>query len=151
MTLLASFGNKTADMSFLFHHFLVGISIAASVHYSFVTWILAVLLFNELSTIFMNCRWFLLALGHKDSKLYVCNGVLFVLAFFLCRVLFLPFVFYFYATKWGLCWSVPVPTVLRTLSALNFPILWVLNLVWFRKLVRGALKALRGGDEAKKD
>ena len=99
----------------------------------------------QFSTIFMIVRWFIVALGYKKSALYMCNGVVFIIAFFLCRILLLPVMFYIYVTQYGLCWEAgldSVPLVLVAVSAVNFPILWGLNLVWFRVLVLGALKAL---------
>ena len=39
-----------------------------------------------------------------------------------------------------------VPLFLKVVSTANFPILWGLNLVWFRKLVLGAMKALKKKD-----
>ena len=42
----------------------------------------------ELSTVFLNMRWFLATAGMKDSSLYIANGVAMFLSFLILRVSF---------------------------------------------------------------
>ena len=109
-----TFLSKRKNWAIVFHHVFVASSFVLAVRYSFVTWFLAVLLLNELSTIFVNFRWYLLTLGQKNGGLYLCNGVMLIVSFFLCRVVFLPAVFYLLFEDFGCCWSVEsVPTARR--------------------------------------
>jgi hypothetical protein len=138
------------DLSLVFHHFFVGGSIVLSMHYSYVTWFLAVLLFNELSTLFLNFRWFLLTSGMENHKLFMTNGAIFTVTFFFCRVCLLPILFFFYWKRAGLCLEThqaDIPLSFKALAFCNFPLLWVLNCFWFVKIIRGVLKALNGKGE----
>lgn len=56
----------------------------------------------EASTPFVSLRGVLSKIGLKTSKIYVVNGLLMLLVFFLCRVAMFPYVIYLYAKSAGL-------------------------------------------------
>uniref|UniRef100_A0A8C4QFP5 Si:dkey-10f21.4 n=1 Tax=Eptatretus burgeri TaxID=7764 RepID=A0A8C4QFP5_EPTBU len=97
----------------------------------------------ELSTPFVNQRWFLEAMGYpKKSRLYVVSGVAMAVAFFVVRIAVLP------------------PYYMRMLSTIRSPVFdtlgigpkisWlaaslcldVMNLIWMYKIARGCYKVL---------
>eukprot|EP00933_Yihiella_yeosuensis_P038917 TRINITY_DN32864_c0_g1_i1.p1 TRINITY_DN32864_c0_g1~~TRINITY_DN32864_c0_g1_i1.p1 ORF type:complete len:159 (-),score=18.80 TRINITY_DN32864_c0_g1_i1:307-747(-) len=116
------------------------------------------LLINEASTPFMSMMWYLTYSEQKDSTAFLVNGIVFTLMFFLCRVLFIPFNIYQFASI-GFCTDmdkmIPHPTALDKyapyIAVCGYIFILTLNLIWFRKLLMGAVKKLRktkGEDEA---
>lgn len=99
-------------------------------------------LFTEVTTPFNNLRWRLQEAGAaKSSKLVKANGLALTVVWGVCRVLaFLPFAAHvwkhFSEAREGL------PTY-ALFVMLGVPaLLFIMNVVWFYKLVRGALKML---------
>lgn len=56
----------------------------------------------EASTPFVSLRGVLSKMGLKDSRLYIINGLIMLVVFFLCRVIMFPYVIYLYARSAGL-------------------------------------------------
>lgn len=56
----------------------------------------------ELSTPFVSARGILSRMRLKSSRLYIVNGILMLLTFFVCRVLSLPYVCLLYSRVIGL-------------------------------------------------
>lgn len=95
----------------------------------------------EVSTPMLHYRWILLNTGRKSSKLYVPNGLLLLVTFYIARVLSAPpLLCAMHLSRDALLTMHPVHQVLSL--AILVPI--VLNLVWFEKLWGGAMKAIRG-------
>lgn len=108
-------------------------------------------LLTEASTPFVNFHWFFLKSGMKDTPLFKWNGIVMWLVFGLVRV--------------GLC--IPIICARLWLDRhqvyargglflwLGYAALFVgicaVNLVWFGRMTRGALKVLRGVDTSKTD
>lgn len=74
------------DVFTLAHHAIVLASLAIGVHYGFGTFYMQVLLFAELSTLFINNRSFLLLTLDEKGWVYVANGAGAAIAFLGCRV-----------------------------------------------------------------
>ncbi|XP_078574304.1 TLC domain-containing protein 4-B-like isoform X2 [Branchiostoma floridae x Branchiostoma japonicum] len=132
------------DMAFLLHHFGTLYAFIYVLSYGTLPYFAVFRLFCELSTPFVNNRWFLDALNHpRMSKAFVGNGLLMTGSFFLVRIAVMPIYWYKVYTVIGtepyhrlgfgaqFCW-ISVCIVLD-----------VLNVVWFRKMLRGARKVLR--------
>ena len=175
------------DEPLIYHHIFTIISIIIAVRCSFVTWHLATLLWTEASTVFLNLRYFLSIFNVSDddnknatntndekktatkkkamTTVQNVNGLMFAFTFFLCRILFIPWMFYRYAIDFEFCWTSTngdgidisgvggsrddVPVIVRSFAAVNFPILWVLNVFWFQKMLRFIGRALGGGGRGK--
>lgn len=56
----------------------------------------------EASTPFVSLRGVLSKMGLKDTRLYIINGLIMLVVFFLCRVIMFPYVIYLYARSVGL-------------------------------------------------
>jgi len=103
-------------------------------------------LFTELSTPFLNLRWYLDQFQMKQSLIYKLNGILITLTFFYCRILFI-FDFPFTQLKhlnelialptplkqWLLYWQLPTSFAAH-----------LLNTWWFYLISKGLLKTLSG-------
>ncbi|XP_066298253.1 TLC domain-containing protein 4-A-like [Branchiostoma lanceolatum] len=142
------------DTAFLLHHFGTLYAFTYVLSYGTLPYFAVFRLFCELSTPFVNNRWFLDALNHpRMSKAFVGNGLLMTGSFFLVRIAVMPIYWYKVYTVLGtepyhrlgfgpqFCW-ISVCLVLD-----------ILNAVWFRKMLRGAQKLFKKDDrrDATKD
>jgi hypothetical protein len=101
---------------------------------------LAILLM-EVTTPFMNCRWFLSQIGMKHTQLYLINGLIMVQAWTVFRIVLGAYLGIWmwrmrdqiaeapWFTKWVSLWG-------------SFVLMYALQWFWFVKLVQGALKVL---------
>ena len=98
-------------------------------------------LITEGSTPFLNLRLMASILNKKNSKLYKYNGLMLIAVFFLCRILVIPFFYYqVYKAMNTTVYKAAFPGLKRyVLICLSFAI-DALNLFWFEKIVKGALK-----------
>ncbi|XP_019642221.1 PREDICTED: transmembrane protein 56-B-like [Branchiostoma belcheri] len=142
------------DMAFLLHHFGTLYAFTYVLSYGTLPYFAVFRLFCELSTPFVNNRWFLDAVSYpRMSKAFVGNGLLMTASFFLVRIAVIPIYWYkvylvlgtepYHRLGFGaqFCW-ISVCLVLD-----------ILNVIWFRKMLRGAQKLLKTDDrrDAAKD
>lgn len=95
---------------------------------------------GELSTIFLNARWFLKRSGRSSSRLYVIVQGLFAVTFFLTRVLIYGVGLYDFVSN--------DPNIFRRVEVWQIiPFLFVamygLNLYWFSKILRIVFKGIK--------
>lgn len=95
---------------------------------------------SEASTPFLNFRWLLLTLNKKTSRLYLINGIILTIVFFLVRIVtILPNWIIFY---W--CMQTPVWALIELkyvfICVFSSAPLDVLNVYWFGKIVNIVLK-----------
>eukprot|EP00931_Biecheleriopsis_adriatica_P010162 TRINITY_DN111257_c0_g1_i1.p1 TRINITY_DN111257_c0_g1~~TRINITY_DN111257_c0_g1_i1.p1 ORF type:complete len:309 (+),score=63.44 TRINITY_DN111257_c0_g1_i1:29-955(+) len=121
---------------FIFTMFSIGCTLDVGVYFG------STLLINEASTPFLTLMWYLTYMEMKDSSLFVVNGLVFVLVFFLCRIAFIPFSFYQFAKTPGQCGDGRFGAGPKWLMIMGYICIFLLNLMWFKKLVQGALKKL---------
>ncbi|XP_063896692.1 ceramide synthase [Helicoverpa armigera] len=95
----------------------------------------------ELSTPFVSVRGILSRLKLKSSRLYVVNGILMLLTFFVCRVISLPYVCLLYSRVIGLSYVDAIKS-LPTGCKISICILLLPQLYWFYLMSAGALKML---------
>mmetsp|Transcript_14925 Transcript_14925/g.32345 ORF Transcript_14925/g.32345 Transcript_14925/m.32345 type:complete len:269 (+) Transcript_14925:270-1076(+) len=94
----------------------------------------------ELTTPFINARWFLDKMGLKQSPLFVANGLVLILTWVVGRL----YIFYpFYSTVFSLRheWQL-MSWRMGSILAIMPVVLLILNVIWFSKILRGALKVL---------
>ncbi|KAK2076716.1 hypothetical protein QBZ16_005476 [Prototheca wickerhamii] len=98
------------------------------------------LLATECTTPFVNARWFLDAAGLREARVYVINGVALLCAWFVGRILlFLAFFQHVYRHAY----QIPLVTWPARVLLLGVPaLLFTLNILWFKKILRGAAKIL---------
>ena len=74
---------------------------------------------------------------------YMINGIMMLLSFFLCRVMLFPVLYWWYSNVLGISListiiSIPCWCHIATLG------LWLPQLFWFNKMLKGSLKVIRG-------
>ena len=132
------------------HHVFASISWASAINLGTVQWYGCFWMIAELSTVFVNIRHILHACGLKASSAYFYNGLAMTAAFFAVRVAPLPFTTYnFIATDAA---TIADHRGAPFAAFIAFCVLFNAGLqsFWFSLIVKGALKALRGGHSAKK-
>ena len=77
---------KTDRISMLFHHGIILTAFYLGSVYHWGTFHMGLFLQNEVTTLFLNNRFFLAQVGLKDTKVYFANDVLFGATFFLDRL-----------------------------------------------------------------
>jgi hypothetical protein len=98
-------------------------------------------MFCEVTTPFVNQRWFLDKAGMKDGALYFVNGLMMLASFFVWRIaLYLWVGVRLYEQREGIL-SVPALTACTIL--LSYLVGLALQMLWFRKMVLGTVKLLR--------
>jgi len=103
----------------------------------------------EASTPFVSLRVILVHLKMKDSLLYVVNGLLMLLSFFLCRVMLFPYLYYWYACLIDM-------SLLSTLLSISPWVhlavmgLWSPQLIWFHRMLKGSLKLIKDAKKRSK-
>ncbi|CAE8615434.1 unnamed protein product [Polarella glacialis] len=142
-------GWRPVDRSMLLHHSVIICMFGVSAAYDVGVYFASSLLINEASTLNLTAMWYLTYSGRKSTKLFAINGVIFAIMFFLCRIVFIPVSFYQF-TLANMCYpgdGVDGGSMLVQgphLMVVGYIFIFLLNLVWFRKLAKGALKMFRG-------
>ncbi|NP_001349444.1 TLC domain-containing protein 4-B isoform X1 [Danio rerio] len=102
-------------------------------------------LISELSTPFVNQRWFFEALAYpRTHQLVVANGIAMAVVFFLVRIAVMP---PYWAKVFGIIYS---PTFEKL--GLAIQVAWIiscvcldiLNIIWMYKIARGCYKVITG-------
>ncbi len=95
---------------------------------------------TEMSTPFVNARFFLMDSGMRNSKTYVANGLLMFVTFFVFRMPMIPFVPVIFYIKYDQ--YLKIPMLVRCVYLLLYVLISTLNLIWFYKITRGVIKTL---------
>jgi hypothetical protein len=104
--------------------------------------IVSLLYLMEISTPFVNLRAILSMMNYKDTKIYLINGVLMILSFFVCRVFLLIFVVYLYGSLKGdysviqTYWNLPLN------CQIPLAIMFGMQFYWFYLMVRKVYKII---------
>uniref|UniRef100_A0A1A9W178 TLC domain-containing protein n=1 Tax=Glossina brevipalpis TaxID=37001 RepID=A0A1A9W178_9MUSC len=93
----------------------------------------------EFSTPFVSLRSILSTLGLKETRIYIINGLIMLLSFFICRVLMWPYVMWRYSLEielnvWQAICGLPMGCIIGIL------VLFLPQLYWFFLMFKGALK-----------
>jgi len=139
-------GWRSVDSSMVLHHVFILAMFGLGVFFDIGVYFAAALLINEASTPFMTLMWYLTFSGRKETPLFLVNGVAFALVFFLCRIVFIPFSFYQFASlnfcsPGGSDWT-SMRMRCAPIMAAGYAAIFALNLMWFKKILMGALKKL---------
>ncbi|XP_028413076.1 transmembrane protein 56-like [Dendronephthya gigantea] len=107
----------------------------------------------ELSTPFVNQRWFYDITGQpRSSKAFIRNGLLMILAFFLGRIIFIPYFYYKTFSVWFYPQRLALGPLLSLIWILTAGILDIINVYWFSKMLKGGAKLLmKSGGEKKSE
>lgn len=125
----------------LAHHVVAASSVGTALLYGQGHAHTLFMLASEVTTPFVNLRWMLAASGMRDSKAYVYNGLAMLAVWTLGRIVaFL----YFFAQIWADRADVARAALPVRLQIVLVPsVLFVLNVSWYSRMVKGALKVLR--------
>jgi len=94
-------------------------------------------LLSELSTPFVNCRWMLQQMNLRNSKLYEFNRSVTVYAYFVCRILPIPFYWTIAAINWSNDGYKNCDMFIKIIIFTSGIALDALNFNWFGKLTKG--------------
>lgn len=97
---------------------------------------------TEVTTPLVNARWLLDKAGLRQHKIYLLNGLAMMVMWFFDRILFLAFYFFplLYKHRDEL---VLLNSIYRVFLLSIPPLLTVLNVFWFGKMVKGAMRLLK--------
>jgi len=96
----------------------------------------------EASTPFVSLRVILVHLNMKESLVYMVNGIMMLLSFFLCRVMLFPILYWWYSNVLGLSLISTIISIPCWVHAATFS-LWFPQLFWFNKMLKGSLKVIK--------
>ena len=125
-------------------HHAVGIFCFSAALYKGVghVYVLAMLV-TEITTPFVNLRWWLDKAGRKNSRVYLANGLAMLALWTVFRVAFFPIYFWYVYATWGRVHD-SISAFWRLWPILMPLVFFLLNLRWFVAILRGAKKALAG-------
>ena len=78
----------------------------------------------------------------QDSLVYLVNGIMMLLSFFLCRVMLFPILYWWYSSVLGLSLISTIISIPCWVHVATFS-LWLPQLVWFNKMLKGSLKVIK--------
>lgn len=135
-----------------FHHFIVVFGSFLSVnlggftgstnHISFIT---------EGSTFFVNMRLVMLVHKLEGELIYILNGIMMGLAFFVFRIVWYHIIIWTYVddtifkryyTLWPVLYPTPIMDFFGNMCIVLYFMLFLLQLFWFSKIFAGILKAV---------
>jgi len=131
------------EVFFVTHHCVTIYAYYYVMSYGVLPWFANFRLLAELSTPFVNIRWFLDALDLRQSKHYAINGVCLFVSFFFARIITMPI---YYCTLY----SVHEYPAFQALGMLRYVAVFVclildaINMFWFSKIFAGAYKLFFG-------
>ncbi|CAN6468466.1 unnamed protein product [Victoria cruziana] len=125
---------------YILHHGLSLYSIILALVSGQAHMYILIVLFSEITTPFVNLRWYLDVSGEKKSKLYVYNGFALFFGWLGARIVLFIFLFKHMYDHFD---------QVKTVFPLGFyglltvpPLLALMNIFWFWKIVKGLIKTL---------
>ncbi|XP_059109223.1 TLC domain-containing protein 4-like, partial [Peromyscus eremicus] len=109
-------------------------------------------LLAELSSPFVNQRWFFEALKYpKFSKANVINGILMTVVFFIVRIIAIPPLYFFVYSVYGTEPYIRLGFTVQYIWITTCFVLDVMNVMWMIKITKGCIKviSLIGQEKAK--
>ncbi|KAM0950608.1 putative TRAM/LAG1/CLN8 domain-containing protein [Dioscorea sansibarensis] len=125
---------------YILHHGLSLYSIFLSLLSGKAQAYILMVLFSEITTPFVNLRWYLDVAGQKNSMLYLYNGIALFFGWLAARILFFIYLFTHMYLHFDQVKSI---FPLGFYSLLTAPsLLAMMNLFWFWKIFKGMVKTL---------
>ena len=131
------------EWNFVVHHFVSIVAFYCCSTRGVFPYIALFRLTSEGSTPFLNLRWFLLTLNKKTSKLYLYNGVLLVLSFFIVRICTIFPNWYTFFSLIDTHEFHSIELKFKFVCVLSCVPLDALNLFWFSKIINILAKSIR--------
>jgi membrane-bound metal-dependent hydrolase YbcI (DUF457 family) len=96
-------------------------------------------------------RWFYDITGQpRSSKQFIRNGLMMILAFFLGRMIFIPYFYYKTFSVWSYPQRRNIGNLLCFVWIITAGVLDIINVYWFSKMLKGGAKLLRKENQEKK-
>ncbi|XP_019628613.1 PREDICTED: transmembrane protein 56-like [Branchiostoma belcheri] len=133
------------DIYFLMHHAVSLIAGFFGMAYTSIPYYVNVFLMMEMTNPFVNFRFLLKALGYPEkSLLFSSTGVLIFVTWWIARLAFIPIYAYHMAQlmRTGDFFKIELPMQLT--SVLGYAFFTVLNLAWFRVILKLFKREIRG-------
>mmetsp|Transcript_1315 Transcript_1315/g.2499 ORF Transcript_1315/g.2499 Transcript_1315/m.2499 type:complete len:293 (-) Transcript_1315:14-892(-) len=128
------------------HHLLVLVSYSLGLSQRACHFYLLCFASTELTTPFINLRWFLYESGHKDGLAYKVNGFLMWLSFTIVRAAFCPYLLYHFLSNAESVYNYPFGSVFFISEVIGYIFaITLLNWYWWALITKGLLKVLLGG------
>ncbi|WOK91688.1 hypothetical protein Cni_G00379 [Canna indica] len=127
-------------MEYIFHHMLSIIAISYSIFSGEGQLYTYMVLISETTTPGINLRWFLDTAGMKRSSAYLVNGVVIFFTWLTARIFL--FIYLFYHIYLHYDQVLQLHTFGYLLNILVPIALFIMNMVWFAKIVKGLRKTL---------
>eukprot|EP00929_Paragymnodinium_shiwhaense_P030525 TRINITY_DN17288_c0_g1_i1.p1 TRINITY_DN17288_c0_g1~~TRINITY_DN17288_c0_g1_i1.p1 ORF type:complete len:277 (-),score=24.26 TRINITY_DN17288_c0_g1_i1:584-1414(-) len=103
----------------------------------------------EFTSPFINARWFLLKTGLKNSRLYIINGMVMLVLWFIFRIAGYLFAFAAFFMQWHSFQKAQLPIFNQACFLFCFIAGFLLQAFWFYKMARGAYKVLFASPDPK--
>ncbi|XP_071133502.1 TLC domain-containing protein 4-like [Mytilus edulis] len=130
------------DWFFVFHHSATIYAYLAVMSYGVLPFFAIYRLLAEISTPFVDLRWFIDTLGYPKTSLQnMVNGVLMTLSFLIVRILVMPHFWYIVYSVIGTEDFNRIGHI-RLVLVLSCFILDTINIFWFLKMCRGVKKVI---------
>ncbi|KAK9069055.1 hypothetical protein SSX86_013171 [Deinandra increscens subsp. villosa] len=127
-------------LEYFLHHGLSLLAIGQSLLSGQVQFYILIVLFTEITTPFVNLRWYLEMAGKKNSTLYMLNGVALFAGWLAARVILFVF---FFSHMYTHLYQVKQVYPMGFYSLILIPSsLALMNLFWFWKIAKGMIKTL---------
>uniref|UniRef100_A0A2P2K8M6 TLC domain-containing protein n=3 Tax=Rhizophora mucronata TaxID=61149 RepID=A0A2P2K8M6_RHIMU len=127
-------------IEYVIHHSLSAIAVAYSMLSGAGQIYTYMCLISEVTTPEINIRWYLDTAGMKRSTAYLLNGVVIFLAWLIARVMLFIYIFYHIYVHYDQV--IQMSTLGRLLAFVVPSVLFVMNLTWFAKIIKGLKKTL---------
>ncbi|GMH41968.1 hypothetical protein BSKO_09887 [Bryopsis sp. KO-2023] len=139
---------KIGDRVMIIHHVACSVCLVAGILVEGCHFYALFALLAECTTPSINLRWLLDAAKMRGAKIYFYNGLALLASWFFVRVVFFPYLFiHIYQNRVILAKAHPWVMPLALGAGV---IIYLLNLMWFQKILRGALKLLYPPKKMKK-
>ncbi|XP_077981623.1 TLC domain-containing protein 4-B-like [Glandiceps talaboti] len=128
---------------YILHHLAAVYAYTYTLLYGALPYFANFRLIAEVSTPFVNERWFLDVLGYpKDNVYLIFNGVAMSVSFFMVRIAVMPTYYYTMYSVWGTPEFYELSSGMRVAWVLASAVLDTINVYWFSKIYRGLKKLL---------
>lgn len=131
------------DKCFILHHCTALTAYYFVLRYGTLAYIANYRLLAELSSPFVNQRWFFEALKYpKFSKVNVINGILMTVVFFIVRIIAIPPMYSYFYSVYGTEPYIRFGSVIQFFWISTCIVLDVMNIMWMIKITKGCIKVI---------
>ncbi|KAL6620507.1 hypothetical protein ACP70R_035646 [Stipagrostis hirtigluma subsp. patula] len=140
LAMILWFYPSLGGMEYIIHHMLSLVSVVYAMLSGEGQLYTYMVLISETTTPGINLRWFLDIAGMKHSKAYLLNGVAMFLTWLVARIILFMYLFYHIFINYDQVKQ--MDTFGCLLISVAPAILFVMNMLWFSKIIRGLKKTL---------